>query len=160
MAYIFDSNIFIRSKNEMPMEIWPTFWTRMRELIEAGHIRSSIEVKKEINRGDDELTSWIKKYAPDNFYIALDSDVMKQYEIVQQWALNNPIFTDIARQTFAEVADAYLIATAAAKDLILVTYETSDPKCKRRVKIPDACNALSVRFCDLNTALKELNINI
>lgn len=46
MAYIFDSNIFIRSKNEMPMEIWPTFWTRMRELIEAGHIRSSIEVKK------------------------------------------------------------------------------------------------------------------
>lgn len=56
MAYIFDSNIFIRSKNEMPMEIWPTFWTRMRELIEAGHIRSSIEVKKEINRGDDELT--------------------------------------------------------------------------------------------------------
>ena len=74
MAYIFDSNIFIRSKNEMPMEIWPTFWTRMRELIEAGHIRSSIEVKKEINRGDDELTSWIKKYAPDNFYIALKEE--------------------------------------------------------------------------------------
>lgn len=160
MAYIFDTNIFIRSKNEMPMETWPTFWTRMRELIEAGHIRSSIEVKKEINRGNDELTSWIKEYAPDDFYIALDHDVMEQYENVQQWALSNPIFTDMARQTFAEVADAYLIATAAAKNLILVTYETADPRCKRRVKIPDACNALNVRFCDLNTALKELNITI
>lgn len=31
MAYIFDTNIFIRSKNEMPMEVWPTFgekWPR------------------------------------------------------------------------------------------------------------------------------------
>lgn len=28
MAYIFDTNIFIRSKNEMPMEVWPTFWKK------------------------------------------------------------------------------------------------------------------------------------
>lgn len=28
MAYIFDTNIFIRSKHEMPMDLWPTFWTK------------------------------------------------------------------------------------------------------------------------------------
>ena len=66
MAYIFDTNIFIRSKNEMPMEVWPTFWRRMAEMINSGQVYSSIEVKAE--------------------------------------------------------------------------YETSDPSCKRRVKIPDACN--------------------
>lgn len=61
---------------------------------------------------------------------------------------------------FATVADAYLVATAAAKGYTLVTNETVDPQCRRRVKIPDACNALGVRFCDLNTVLRELNITI
>lgn len=45
MAYIFDTNIFIRSKNEMPMEVWPTFWKKMAEMINSGQVRSSIEVK-------------------------------------------------------------------------------------------------------------------
>lgn len=40
MAYIFDTNIFIRSKNEMPMEIWPTFWRRMTEIINSGQVYS------------------------------------------------------------------------------------------------------------------------
>ena len=57
-------------------------------------------------------------------------------------------------------ADAYLVATAAAKGLVLVTNETSDPKCTRRVKIPDACIAFGVRFCDLNTVLRELGVMI
>lgn len=33
MAYLFDSNIFIRSKNDMPLDLWPTFWQRMTEMI-------------------------------------------------------------------------------------------------------------------------------
>lgn len=31
MAYIFDTNIFIRSKHEMPMDLWPTFGLRLLE---------------------------------------------------------------------------------------------------------------------------------
>lgn len=56
--------------------------------------------------------------------------------------------------------DAYLIATAAAKGWTLVTYETPDPNCKKRVKIPDACNALGVRLCDLNTAFRDLGVRV
>ena len=29
MAYIFDTNVFIRSKHEMPMDLWPTFWKKV-----------------------------------------------------------------------------------------------------------------------------------
>ena len=101
MAYIFDTNIFIRSKNEMPMDIWPTFWAR-----------------------------------------------------------SNPLYNQQALNTFANVADAYLVATAAAKQMTLVTYEVSSPFSKKRVMIPDACNALGVRYCDLNTVLKEMGIKI
>lgn len=59
MAYIFDTNILIRSKNEMPIELWPSSWSKLCQMM----------------------------------------------------------------------ADGY----------VLVTNETSDPLCRRRVKIPDAC---------------------
>lgn len=160
MAYIFDTNIFIRSKNEMPMEVWPTFWRRMAEMINSGQVYSSIKVKAEIDKGNDELTTWIHDNASDSFYCAIDDEVLARYADTQNWAQTNPVFTENARQEFATVADAYLVATAAAKGLTLVTYETSDPYCKRRVKIPDVCNAIGVRFCDLNIALREMGITI
>ena len=48
MAYIFDTNIFIRSKHEMPMDLWPTFWRRIAEMINAGDVLSNIQVKGEV----------------------------------------------------------------------------------------------------------------
>ena len=160
MSYIFDTNIFIRSKNEMPMDIWPTFWERFREMVNSDEIFTSITVKDEIDKGKDELTEWLKQNAPKSFYLSLDADVMAQYTITQNWAKSNSVYTQTALNTFANVADAYLVATAAAKQMTLVTYEGSSPNSKKRVMIPDACNALGVRYCDLNTVLKEMGIKI
>ena len=69
MAYIFDTNIFIRSKNEMPMDIWPTFWERFREMVNSDEIFTSITVKDEIDKGKDELTEWLKQNATPHFYL-------------------------------------------------------------------------------------------
>ena len=160
MGYLFDTNIFIRSKNEMPADVWPTFWMRISDLINSGSIFSSIKVKDEIDHGNDELTTWMRNNATQDFYISIDGDVLAKYSETQNWAMNNQVFTPAARSEYALVADAYLVATAAAKNLTLVTYETPDPRCKRKVKIPDACNAIGVRYCDLNTALRELGITI
>lgn len=160
MGYLFDTNIFIRSKNEMPSDVWPTFWKKMSELINSGNVNTSEKVKEEIDRGKDDLTQWMKDNAPDTFYYSVDADVISKYKEVQDWASGTGRFTPSALSDFASVADAYLVATAAAKSMVVVTYETSDPNCKRRVKIPDACIAIGVRYCDLNTALKELGIQI
>ena len=160
MNYLLDTNILIRSKNEMPMDVWPTFWMRMKEMMEARQIFSSVKVKEEIEKGADELSSWMKENAPKGFYLPVDGETMKQYTIAQEWVERNPRYNEVARLTFADVADAYLVATAAAKGMTLVTYETSDPMSKKRVKIPDVCNALGVRFCDLNVMLRELGITI
>ena len=160
MNYLLDTNILIRSKNEMPMDVWPTFWMRMKEMMEARQIFSSVKVKEEIEKGADELSSWMKENAPKDFYLPVDGETMEQYTAAQVWVKKNPVYGDVARLTFADVADAYLVATAAAKGMILVTYETSAPMSKRWVKIPDVCNALGVRFCDLNVMLRELGITI
>lgn len=79
MAYIFDTNIFIRSKHEMPMDLWPTFWTRIAEMINAGDVLSNIQVKGEIDKGGDELTDWMRHNVPAGFYIGNDADVMVRY---------------------------------------------------------------------------------
>jgi predicted nucleic acid-binding protein len=159
MKYLFDSNIFIRSKNEMPMDTWPTFWTRMTEMIMAGQVYISVKVKQEIENGNDELTDWLKKSAPQSCFVPIDSDILIKYGETQNWAALQP-FKEQARQVFAQVADAYIVATAAAKNMTLVTYEKSNPLSKSRVMIPDACDAIGADYCDLNAALRGMNIKI
>lgn len=160
MGYLFDTSIFIRSKNEMPSDVWPTFWSKMSALINSGEVFTSEKVKEEIERGNDELVQWLKDNAPSSFYFPTDDDVMSKYGEVQRWASGTGRFTPSALNEFASVADAFLVATAAAKNMVVVTYETPAPNSIRRVKIPDACTAMGVRYCDLNTALKELGVQI
>ena len=74
MAYLFDTNIFIRSKNEMPMELWPTFWGKVSEMISCGNVYSHEAVKGEIEKGKDELTEWIHDNASEQFYISNDAN--------------------------------------------------------------------------------------
>lgn len=160
MAYLIDTNILIRSKNDMPFELWPTFWTRLKEMIANGDVYSCTQVKEEIERGQDDLTYWLENNVPDSFYIPFDNDVAVQLATTQNWANATPRFTPAARRDYANKADAYLVATAKAKGLTLVTYETPDPNCQKRVKIPDACQALDIPCCDLNSLLRELGITI
>lgn len=161
MAYLFDTNIFVESKKNLPMDVWPSFWTRMVELINSGNVFSIDKVKDEIDHGGDELTDWIRNNAPRGFFLPTDAATIVKYSETQNWAQSNPIgFTQAALVGYAQVADAYLVATAAAKNLTLVTYEKSEPNRRNRVKIPDACIGIGARCCDLNTALRDLGIHI
>ena len=54
------------------------------------------------------------------------------------------IFKQSAVDEFLDSADFSLIAQAMALGAIVVTRETSEPNCKKRVKIPDACLAMGV----------------
>ena len=102
----------------------------------------------------------MKANTTENFYYQIDAEILMKYADTQKWVEHNPVFTEPARLEFASVADAFLIATAASKGHTLVTNEKSDPGCRKRVKIPDVCIALGVRYCDLNTAFRELGITI
>jgi hypothetical protein len=160
MTYLFDANIFITAKHTLPADIWPTFWERLSEMMSSGQIYTIDKVKEEIDHGKDELTQWLKTNAPHGFFISADADVMKKYAEVQNWAAGTGRFNPEVLAEFASVADSYLVATAAARNMIIVTYETPAPSSKKRVKIPDACQALSVSYCDLNTALRDLKVQI
>lgn len=161
MEYLFDTNIFVESKKNLPMDVWPTFWTKMVELINSGNIHSIDKVKDEIDKGGDELTDWIHNNAPRGFFLTQDITVMTKLAETITWAQNCTVhFSQSAIFDYTNVADSYLVATAAARNMVLVTYEKSNPQRRNRVMIPDACYAIGVRSCDLNTALRELGVLI
>lgn len=161
MEYLFDTNIFVESKKNLPMDVWPTFWTKMVELINSGTIHSIDKVKDEIDKGGDELTDWIHNNAPRGFFLTQDITVMTKLAETITWAQNCTVrFSQSAIFDYTNVADSYLVATAAARNMVLVTYEKSNPQRRNRVMIPDACYAIGVRSCDLNTALRELGVLI
>lgn len=158
MSYLLDTNIFIRCKNEMPMDIFQGFWQRLADLAQNGQIFSSVKVKEEIDKGNDDLKQWCADKLPKGFFLPFDA--FDDYSRLMTWANGSVVFTLAAKQEFATVADAYLVATAAAKGMKVVSFETSDPLCKKRVKIPDACMAVGVEFCTLNDLFHELGVII
>lgn len=161
MEYLFDTNIFVESKKNLPMDVWTTFWAKMVELINSGTVHSIDKVKDEIDKGGDELTDWVHDNAPRGFFLRQDAAVITKLAETIKWAEDCPVnFSPAAISDYVKVADSYLVATAAAKGMTLVTYEKSNPWSKKRIKIPDACNGIGARCCDLNTALRELDMCI
>ncbi len=158
MTYLLDSNIFIQSRKNLPMDIWNTFWHKIIELAQEGFIFTITKVKEEIERGNDDLSIWMKTNLPNDFFIAEDATILITYAETQNWVDSQEHFTENAKRTYASVADAFLVATAKAKNMKLVTFEKSNLQSKKRVLIPDACNGIGAQCCDLNTMFRELGV--
>ena len=87
MQYLLDTNIFIRSKNEMPMDIWLSFWNRFEEIVNSGNVFTINNVKDEINRGRDELTEWIGAHTSSTFCMSTENvEIMSKYQDLVTWA--------------------------------------------------------------------------
>ena len=56
--YVFDSNIFINLERRQPIDIFPSLWGKIGELMEQGTIISSQEVYDELLIGSDDLGKW------------------------------------------------------------------------------------------------------
>lgn len=160
MTYLLDTNIFITAKHELPMDIYPSFWQALARLAAQGDFRSIKKVEDEIRKGKDELVDWIDNNLPKDFFIKENNDTLVSLTTVSQWAMANPTYTPKAKNEFANVADSWIIAEALSQSVTVVTYETPDPMCRKRVKIPDVCNAVGVRCCNLNDVFRTLGVTI
>lgn len=160
MIYLLDTNIFITAKNELPMDVYPSFWRTLSQLGANGSFRSIKKVEDEIRKGKDELVDWIDCNLPKDFFIAGNAETLTALSTVSQWAITNRVYTQAAKVEFVSVADSWIIAEALSQSVTVITHETPDPSCRKRVKIPDVCNAVGVRFCDLNTAFRNLGVTI
>lgn len=144
MTYLLDANVFIQAKNlHYGLDFCPAFWDWLIANNEANLVFSIDKVEDEIFKGSDELTDWVRDIGT-SLFLKTDAHVAEQFGKVSTWATSQR-YEPAAINTFLQVADYYLIAHAIADDHIVVTHETPADSVKR-IKIPNACIGLDVRF--------------
>ncbi len=160
-VYVLDSNFFIQAHRlHYPLDVAYGFWNKVKQLAEKGKITSIDKVKYELYDKNDELETWCVDNLPEDFFKDT-SHVIAEYGQVSAWAIsksNHYLQNALNEFLDANEADAFLVAYALAdlNNRIIVTQEISHPARQNKVKIPDACNALSVRYANTIDMFRRL----
>lgn len=144
MSYLLDANVLISAKDlHYGIDFCPAFWEWLVHKGNAGEVFSIDKVADEIDAGQDELSVWAKNDGKALFRRTPQS-LAAQFKQVSAWATGQQ-YTAAAVNTFFQVADYYLISHALAGDHVVVTHETLSNS-SSRIKIPNACVGLGLRF--------------
>ena len=144
MPYLLDSNIFIQAKNlHYSFDFCPAFWEWIDQEHANGKVYSIEKVRDELIGGDDELAEWAKARG-DDFFLPPDNAVLPSLAVVSTWA-GSGNYEPGAVSQFLQVADYYLVAQAHAHSFDVVTHEVAANSVKK-IKIPNACIGMSVKF--------------
>lgn len=87
-VYVLDANVFIEAaRRYYAFDIVPVYWDTLVDRAKAGRVLSIDRVKKEIERGKDDLAKWVKTV----FYSWFDStnqpDVIADYQAIIKWVV-------------------------------------------------------------------------
>jgi len=145
--YIIDTSSLIEMKERYPKKNFPTLWNKVEKLIQDGRLITHIEVKKEIEKGDDELKEWIKKKNIKKMFTKPDKNqIEKVQEILEKYS-----FLAKADKPEEPNADPWLIALAIVKkekesgrlfrnNYIIVTEEST----RKTNRIPWVCKGIGI----------------
>lgn len=153
MAYLLDADVFIQAKKEYyGFDFCPAFWDWLDSENEAGRVVSIDKVREEFEPGGDDLVDWARPRAAAMFP-AVSADALAGLGRVVSW-IQGQSYTEAAISSFLQDADYYLIGQALVRGDTVVTREISAPGSKNRIKIPDVCLGLSVKFMNPYTMLR------
>lgn len=139
MAYLLDSDVLIRAKNDhYGFDFCPGFWIWLELANGAGVVHSVDAVYRELVAGDDDLAEWAK--AKKSFFLPTTAAELQSLGAINRWANDSPDYTANAKAEFSGAADSFLIAHAMAGGHTIVTHERASDG-KKRVKIPNAALA-------------------
>lgn len=149
--YVFDTNIFINLQRRQPIDIYPSLWNKIGELMDSGIIISSQEVYDEISIGGDDLEKWAKSrkecFLPSEISVQQSvRDILNEHRgLVEGGSKKNS-------------ADPFVIALAKDKRCKVVTEETRTRNFNSP-KIPDVCDAYSIDCIDFVGFARESKLN-
>lgn len=157
-TYLLDANVFIEAKRRYyAFDICPGFWDALLMQHENANVASIDRVKKELERGSDELNTWASSTIPESFFRSSDdADVVNNFRELMAWVQNQHQFSEEAKSEFASGTDGWLIACAKKNNMILVTHEVLAPEARKNIPIPNVCEAFSVRYDDTFQMLRAL----
>jgi hypothetical protein len=153
-TYCIDSCVLLdiwKSDGRYPMQVFPSVWQHIENLINQGTISSSIEVYDELKDDDNpEFVAWLKSKRT-IFLPVDDSQLPHLKEIVCKY----PELTNGKRNN----ADPCLVALAKSLGASVITSEKYQPSASpTKPKIPNLCEEFGVTSLTLLDFLQEQKI--
>lgn len=161
--FLIDSNALITPyESYYPFDLFPSFWEQMASYINQGRIAILDLIKDEIEKGDDDLSKWIKGITIERYIDRRNDIVIAQYRQILSHIQNSADYKESALMEWAKrsVADPWLIATAKAYGYTVITLEKyasiipGQPA--KKAKIPNIAKVFDVPTQDLIYMLREL----
>ncbi len=144
MAYLLDANVFIQAKNlHYGMDFCPAFWDWLILENKAERVYSIEKIADELHAGNDDLARWAAE-RDTNFFLQPDQKMLTVLGDVARWAQGQD-YDPAAVSLFLQIADYFLIAYALAHGHTVVTHEILSDS-RKRIKIPNACIGLKIKF--------------
>lgn len=147
MAYCFDTSALLDAwVRWYPIDVFPSFWERMDELISAGAIICPDEIFSELDKKEDDLHAWAK--VRKDMFCAIDAATIVEVKAILK---KYPRLVDT--QKGRSQADPFVIAVAKVRGLTVVTGESMGNESKP--KIPFVCSQLSVPSIGILKFIRE-----
>ena len=150
MKYSVDTSGWLDGwERDYPIDVFPTMWALIDELIEKGEIVSSEEVYVEAEKKSDGLYPWLKERKKKVIYPITD----EVQDIVLELLAEHPRLVDTLKNR--SQADPFVIATAEHLGAKVVTGEGRTGNLNKP-KIPDVCDQRGVECITFLDMLREL----
>jgi len=160
-VYLFDADVFMTAaRSYYAFDVALAFWAGLVHQASNGRLLSIDRVKDEIERGKDDLVEWASSIFQPWFASTAQDDVVAAYRDIMQWVQSERRFLDYAKEEFARGADGWLVAYGQAKGCMVVTNEKFEPDIKRRIKIPNVCQAFGVQYVNTFAMMRALGITL
>jgi hypothetical protein len=144
VSYLLDANVFMDASNRhYGLDFCPAFWDWLVHKGNTDSVFSIDKVADEIEAGQDELSDWARTHR-NALFRRTPPALAAQFTQISAWATGQT-YTPAAINTFLQAADFYLIAHALAGNHVVVSHEVPSDS-PARIKIPNACVGLGVRF--------------
>jgi predicted nucleic acid-binding protein len=154
--YCLDANVLIQAwQKYYSPKLCPGYWEILNDFGKAGRIFLPQNVYEEIVRTEDKLTDWLKNSNVPIFDV--DGEVA---DCLRDIYAANPVHQYLVDNTKQRsLADPWVIAHAIKEKACVVTKEekVTTPN-TTRIKIPNVCDNMNVRWVNDFQFIEELNI--
>jgi len=157
-VYCFDTSaLFDAGIRWYPPDIFPSFWGGVDDLISRGRLLVPEMVAREATQKTHSVAIWVKekRSSDPEVFVDLDDEIQDELRLV---TATYPEWTAKGRNR----ADPFVVATAKAKGLVVVTGETPStssplavPTSQRKLKIPTVCDHFGVNWMVIPDLIKQ-----
>ena len=138
MKYSIDSSSLITAWNiYYPVEVFPSLWDNISDLIENDILKASVHVYDELDRQDDELFEWVKA-RKDKLIVYDTIEVQREYRTLVN------TYKAIEPNAVTTNADPYIISLAKINNAFVVSEEVYKPSPKKRKRLGQTIVEISI----------------